>query len=237
MLTLFSWLNFEYSRSSYESNASGTHRGGVRHGFPMTAWDGGDEAHAQVIDKALSLKTHSFGGWQWGGLVVDLVVFAAAILAAGFVCESIASRGKPVSPGPPRSLSLHPAVYPVVIFSAAALLWANLNVRTELVEMRDGTHDFYQEMGWPFRVYLASNPHFRPIQPPETVPTKEDRLIYLQSNPDSWYQRAHWYMGHIVLNIVLGLACVLALGGAAQFLLRRTRKIAPADVVLPPTSD
>jgi hypothetical protein len=231
---LFAWLNFEYSRDAYEAHIDGAHRGGLRHGFPLAAWDGGDEASASIVDEELSLKMGAYGGWQFGGLAVDILVFIGALAAVCVVSESLAGNASP-QPAQ-RGLSLHPAVYPVIFLSAAALLWANTDVRTRLIENKDGTHDFQQDMGWPFCIYLASNPNFEPVRPPEKIPTKDERLLFLQANSGAWFKRAHWNKGYIVLNIVTGLTIVLGLAGGIQFFLRRPEN-AHADVVQHGPSD
>lgn len=234
MVGLFTWLNFEYSRDTYETHVDGAHRGGLRHGFPMTAWDGGDEASASIVHEELSLKMGTYGGWQIGGLLVDIFVFVGALAAVCVVSKLLA--GGATSQPAERGVSLHAAVYPVIFLSAAALLWANTDVRTRLVEFKDGTHDFQQDMGWPFCMYLASNPSFKPVRPPAKLPTKDERLIFLQSNPGAWFKRAHWNKGYIILNIVTGLTIVLGLAGGIQFLLRRPKNAHP-DVVQRGPSD
>lgn len=238
VIALFSWLNFDYSRDAYTENVAGAWRGGVRHGFPLTAWDGGGESRAAHIDGRMSLRMKEYGGWQFGGLFVDVLVLAAVLTTAGRVLETRARRTNPAAiVARLRGPALHLPVYPAIALSSAALLWANLDVRTRLVEFPDGRHDFYQEMGWPFRTYLASRPSFKPVRPPEKLPTRDEKLIYLQANPDAWYKQAHWYMSHIALNVVAGLALVLVVAGGAQYALRSKAKIKPVAVVLPVASD
>jgi len=160
-LFAFLWLNLDASREAYCRPSPDGWQGGVRHGFPVTLWDAGMQYAAPQTG---GLCYCAYGGWQFGGLLLDLAALGAVLAATWFVakwCRRIprgsgAGADRAVAPRVP---AVRPATAAVLLAVAAASVLLNLRVRTEFSSDAGSTPRFEQRMGWPLTFFDANGPY------------------------------------------------------------------------------
>ncbi len=228
---LFVWLHLDFSRDAYVEQHGASWRGGVRHGFPLPWWDGGEQATAgSQPEGGLRLTIAPFRNVDGLALSVDLLALAAALAAAAFVAQRAMGRmgrmGRSAS-GPETAppLAPKPAIRPATALLAAGiaglLCWANLRVETSLAEARTGAQQF-QEMGWPLPIFVSS--HALPESPPgksAPAPLSNQSSRWIQDHAHISPRLAHWFLDNIALNVLIGLACICVAGAASEKALRR----------------
>jgi len=165
----FLWLNLDASREAYCRPGLDGWQGGVRHGFPVALWDAGMQYAAP---QSGGLYCRAYGGWQFGGLLLDLAALGAVLAATWFVaelCQRIfrGSGGVADRAVAPRAPAVRPATAAVLLAMAAASVLLNLRVRTEFSSDAGSTPRFEQRMGWPLAFFDANGayPKYAKNQP------------------------------------------------------------------------
>jgi hypothetical protein len=105
------------------------------------------------------LYGRSYGGWQFGGLLLDFAALGAVLAAAWLVAGGIRGQTRrPVCPRIPRAPAVRPATAGVLLAVAAAFVLLNLRVRTEFSADAGSAARFEQRMGWPLTFFEANGP-------------------------------------------------------------------------------
>jgi hypothetical protein len=160
-LLAFLWLNLDASREVYCRPSPDGWQGGVRHGFPATLWDAGVQYAAPQTG---GFCYRAYGGWQFGGLLLDPMALGAVLAATWFVAERCQRilRGSGVGADravAPRAPAVRPATAVVLLAVAAAFVLLNLRVWTEFCSDAGSTPQFEQRMGWPLTFFDANGPY------------------------------------------------------------------------------
>lgn len=230
----FLWLNFNSSKVTYLEHHGATWHGGLRQGFPIPWWDGGKEASCVVTDDGPSLNAVPYGGWQPGGIVVGLLVLAAALTGAAAGSELLVkrlggSRLKAVTESWPlqRRLRIRLVTGLVTLIVVATVVALNLvaTVSVSAPDSEPGSRSvaFSERMGWPFPTYTAGEPVLiNADREVGYVMTAKEADDYLKTHEPVWWRRSHWSAAGIVLNSVSALVLILGTALTCEWLSRRT---------------
>ena len=219
VLFAFLWLNLDASREAYCRPSSGGWQGGVQHGFPVTLWDAGMQYAAP---QSGGFHHRAYGGWQFGGLLLDLAALGAVLTATWFVTErcqrifrgnSGTDRTSCLSPNfravAPRAPAVRPATAAVLLAVAAASVLLNLRVRTEFSSDAASTPRFEQRMGWPLTFFDANGPCPKYAK---NEPRSEGPAVLVGYTREDLPGLSTWRFDRLGWNLLIGLG--MAFGAA-----------------------
>ncbi|MCZ7646808.1 MAG: hypothetical protein M5U26_16225 [Planctomycetota bacterium] len=229
-------FNLQTSRQAYVERVDGGNRGGVRMGFPFQLWDAG---HLSVIREG-RWTMKPYGGWQYGGFALNLLVLGVGALSAGAAGAFAARKLGLCDPGPapapdlPRSepAAITPHACMAMGGAAVLLLLVNIQVRTEQVAGAPYLATFEHECGWPLTMWRGRDRFVRQAadepmpQLAEVVDASEYQQDFALRNSVG-LKLDHWIQPALVANLLFGAFLVLAAGNAGEWWRRRRNGRSP----------
>jgi len=213
-LILFVWLNFDYTRNAYNDHVGIAWRGGMRYGFPLSAWDSEQASLVGVVNDQMNFRMITYGGVQWAGLAVNVLILGMALLGVAWSAEVLRARVIGTKEIAPRKYQrMHATSYAAALCMAALLLWVNAQHEIQEIETK-GKRDYQQTYGWPLDVYSANAPKDAVYAHAESLSL--GMVAYLESHPNAWYKFAGWNTRNITWNLLICVGLVMVTAAASE---------------------